>query len=68
MGLVAVIAVALRISAEVWMNLVISLPLAALGISVLGARFHRGYVRAFCAGVAIAGLTHFFFFASPTFA
>jgi hypothetical protein len=50
------------------MIIMTSLTLGALGVAVLGARFHRGHVRAFCVGVAIAGWTYFCFFTSPTFA
>jgi hypothetical protein len=67
MEVVAVIAVALRFSADVWMIIVTSLTVGSLGVAVLGARFHRGHVRAFCVGVAIAGWTHFLFFTSSTF-
>jgi hypothetical protein len=68
MGVVAVVAAALSLSADEWMILLTSLTIGALGIAVLGARFHRGHVRAFCVGVAIAGCTHFLFFTSPAFA
>jgi hypothetical protein len=65
---VAVIAIALGLSVDVWMIIVPALTLGALGVAVLGVRFHRGYVRAFCAGVATSGSIYFLFFASPTFA
>jgi hypothetical protein len=71
MEVVAVVAVALwllRFSADDWSIVVTSLTLGGLGVAVLGARFHRGRVRAFCAGVALSGLAYFYCFASPTLA
>ena len=71
MDVVAVVAIALwllRFSAETWSIVVTSLTLAALGVAVLGARFHRGRVGAFCVGVALSGLVYFFCFTSPTLA
>jgi hypothetical protein len=58
----------LRFSADTWASIVTSLTLAALGLAVLGARFHRDRVRAFFVGAAISGSAYFFFFVSPTFA
>jgi hypothetical protein len=71
MEVVAIVAIAmwsLRFSAGTWSIIVTSLTLAALGVAVLGARFHRERVRAFCVGVAISGWAYFFFFTSPTLA
>ena len=71
MDVVAVVAIALgmlRFSAETWSIVVTSLTLAALGGAVLGARFHRGRVGAFCVGAALSGLAYFFCFTSPTLA
>jgi hypothetical protein len=58
----------LRFSADTWASIVTSLTLTALGVAVLGARFHRERMRSFCIGAAISGSAYFFFFVSPTFA
>jgi hypothetical protein len=72
MDLVAIIAIAmalvLRFSAETWSIILTSTTLATLGAAVLGARFQRGRVRAFCVGAALAGGAYFLWFASPTLA
>ena len=68
---VAVVAIALllpRLSADEWSIFATSASLAALGIAVLGVRFHRERVRAFCVGFAIAGWAYFLYFTSPTLA
>jgi hypothetical protein len=71
MEVVAIIAIALwslRFSAVTWSVIATALTLAALGLAVLGARFHRDRLRAFCAGAAISGWAYFVFFASPVLA
>jgi hypothetical protein len=68
MVLVAIIAVALWLSLDAWVIIMPALTLAALGVAVLGARFHHGHIRAFCVGAAIAGWAYFFYFTSPTLA
>jgi hypothetical protein len=71
MELVAIAAIALaalRLPPEIRSVIVISLTLAALGAAVLGARFQRERVRAFCLGFALAGGAFFLWFVSPTLA
>ena len=68
MELVAVVAVSLRLSADAWAIIMTPLTLAALGVAILGARFHGGHVRAFCVGAAIVGWAWFYFFTSEALA
>src|SRR5262245_59333400 len=71
MEMVAIVALAMalfRFAPEVCSIIVPSLTLAALGAAVLGARFHRERVRAFCVGFALCGGAFFWWFVSPTLA
>ncbi len=71
MELVAIVAIALaslRITPEIRSIIVISLTLAALGAAVLGVRFQRERLQAFCVGFALAGGAYFLGFVSPTLA
>jgi hypothetical protein len=65
---IAVALAMLRLGAEIWSIILTSMTLAALGIAVLGVRFHRRRMRAFCLGAVLAGGAYFFCFASPTLA
>jgi hypothetical protein len=68
MEALAIMAVALQFSVDTWVIIVTSRTTASLGVAVLGVRFHRGHLRAFCLGVAITGSAYFFYFTSPTLA
>ncbi len=71
MDLVAIVAFALalfRFAPEFCSTIVASLTLAAPGLAILGARFHRERVRAFCVGFALFGGAYFLWFVSPTLA
>jgi len=71
MELVAIMALALtlyRLTPAFCVAIIAALVLAALGAAVLGVRFQRGRVRAFCVGFAFSGGAYFLWFVSPTIA